>query len=103
MSSQMGTRFSSYSKAIEELKQELQGHIANLKSATEWAHFERLYRALCTVEELAGAPKTSLEELLGIMPANALESPLPHAAKQAGLEFGDQVETEPATEIEKGS
>jgi hypothetical protein len=87
MSSQMGN-----SMMIEKLKRDLAGHVANLRAATEWADFVRLYRTLRTVEELEDTPKTSLEELLGIMPA-----------KRSDLALGDQVESEPAAEIEKGS
>ena len=71
MSSQMGSRMNTYGETIEGLKKELEPHVVNLRSATEWADFVRLYRALCTIEELENAPKTSLEELLGIAPANA--------------------------------
>ena len=99
----MGTRPSSYAETIEGLKKELESHVANLKSATEWADFERLYRALCTVEEVSGALKTSLEELLGILPVNVQESLPQTSEKKSTLELGDQVETENATEIEKGA
>jgi hypothetical protein len=103
MSSQMGSRMNTYGETIEGLKRELEGHIANLRSATEWADFVRLYRALCTVEELADAPKTSLEELLGITPAGATNASRQDTKKKSGLALGDQVESEPAAEIEKGS
>jgi hypothetical protein len=92
-----------YGETIEGLKKELEPHVANLRSATEWADFVRLYRALCTIEELEDAPKTSLEELLGITPANAPDAPRRDAQKKFGLALGDQVESEPATEIEKGA
>ena len=75
MSSQMGSQLSSYADKIEGLKKELQGHVTNLKSATEWPDFERLYRALRTLEEIAGVPKTSLEELVGITPVNSPDAP----------------------------
>ena len=77
--------------------------MANLRSTTAWADFGRLYRALCTTEELVGAPKTRLEELLGITPANARDASRQDAQKNSGLALGDQVESEPAAEIEKGS
>ena len=103
MSSQMGSRMNTYSEAIEGLKKELEPYVANLRSTTEWADFVRLYRALCTIEELEDAPKTNLEELLGIRPANAPDAPRQDAQKKSGLALGDQVETEPTAEIEKGS
>ena len=103
MSSQMGSRMSTYRETIEGLKRELDTHVANLRSTTEWADFVRLYRALCTIEELVGTPKTSLEELLGITPANAPDASRQGAQKKSGLALGNQVESEPAAEIEKGS
>ena len=103
MSSQMGSRMNTYRETIEGLKKELEFHVANLRSATEWADFVRLYRALCTIEKLAAAPKTTLEEILGIMPANAPDASRQGAQKKSGLALGNQVESEPAAEIEKGS
>ena len=103
MNSQTGSRMSTYGETIDGLKKELQSHVDKLKSATDWPDFERLYRALCTIEELAGAPKTSLVELLGLTLASAPETSPENAATKSSLAFGDQVETEPATEIEKGS
>jgi len=99
----MGSRMNTYGETIEGLKKELEPHVANLRSATEWADFVRLYRALCTIEELENAPKTSLEELLGIAPANATTASRQETQKKSGLALGDQVESEPAAEIEKGS
>jgi len=103
MSSQMGSRMNTYRETIEGLKRELETHVANLRSATEWVDFVRHYRELCTIEELADAPKTSLEELLGIRPANGPNAIRKNAQKKSGLALGDQVESEPAAEIEKGS
>ena len=88
MSDQMGTRPVSYADTITGLKKELQTHVANLKSATEWSDFERLYRALRTVEELAGAPKTTLEELLGIVPASPQETSPQSPENNPTLESG---------------
>jgi|ERR1700676_1305402 hypothetical protein len=102
MSSQSGSRMTSYGDTIEGLKKELQIYVANLKSGTEWPEFERLYRALCTIEELAGVPKTTLEQLLGLTPANAREAPQSDE-KKSSLALGDQLESEAAAEIEKGS
>jgi len=102
MSSQIGSRMTSYAETIAGLKKELEIYAANLKSSPDWPEFERLYRALCTIEELARAPKTTLEQLLGLQPATAAET-LQSGAPKSGLALGDQVETEVATEIEKGS
>jgi hypothetical protein len=103
MTSQMGNRMNTYRETIEGLKRELDTHVANLRSTTEWADFVRHYRELCTVEELADAPKTTLEELLGITPANGPDAHRQGAQKKSGLALGDQVESEPAAEIERGS
>jgi hypothetical protein len=102
MSSQTGSRMTSYADTIAGLKKELEIYVANLKESTEWPEFERLYRALGTIEELAGAPKTTLEQLLGPIPASAAEAPS-NSEKKSPLALGEQVESEVATEIEKGS
>ena len=102
MSSQSGSRMTSYAETIAGLKKELEIYVANLKSSPDWPEFERLYRALCTIEELAAAPRTTLEQLLGLQPAAAAETAQTDAPKSS-LALGDQVETEVATEIEKGS
>jgi len=102
MSSQTGTRMVCYSETIDSLKKELETYVVALKSATDWPEFERLYRALGTIEELAGVPKTTLEQLFGIAPAKAVEAPQ-NAKNKSSLVLGDQVETEVATEIEKGA
>ena len=68
MGNQTGSRMTSYSETIEGLKKELEIYVTNMKAGTEWAEFERLYRALCTIEELAGTPKTTLEQLFSLMP-----------------------------------
>jgi hypothetical protein len=103
MGSQMGNRTSSYAETIQGLKDELEVHIAKIKSATDWADFVRVYKALGTIEEIAGVPKTTLEGLLDIAPVKVPDAPVANADKKSALELGDQVETEPATEIEKGS
>ncbi len=103
MSGRTGNNMNAYAETIEGLKKELEPHVANLRSKTEWADFVRLFRALCTIEELENAPKTSLEELLGIAPANASAVSRQDAQKKSILALGDQVESEPAAEIEKGS
>ncbi len=103
MSSQIGSHINTYDETIEGLKMELGTHVARFRSATEWADFVRLYRAICTVEELAGAPRTSLEELLGIAPGAAPDALRQGAQKKSELGLGVQVESEPVAEIEKGA
>jgi hypothetical protein len=102
MSNQTGSKTTSYAETIVGLKKELEVYVTSLKSSTDWTEFERLYRALCTIEELAGAPKTTLEQLLGLMPTTGSEASR-HPETRSSLALGDQVETEVATEIEKGS
>jgi hypothetical protein len=91
MKSQMGNRMNPYRETIEGLKRELETHVANLRSTTGWADFVR------------HAPKTTLEELLGIMPTNAPDASRREAQKKSGLALGDQAESESVAEIEKGS
>ena len=102
MSSQTGIRAASYADTIAGLKKELEIYAANLKSSPDWPEFERLYRALCTIEELAGASKTTLEQLLDLKPSNAAAVPQ-NPKNKSNLALGDQIETEVATEVEKGS
>lgn len=102
MNSQTGSRMASYADTIAGLKKELEIYVANLKSSTEWPEFERLYRALHTIEELAGTPKTTLEQSLGLLPATANDAPQSSEIKST-LAPGDQVETEISTEIERGA
>ena len=100
MGSQTGSHMSSYGETIEGLKRELENYVANLKSATEWPEFERLYRALCTIEELAGTPKTTLEQLFAISSASASGAPQ-DGGRKSDLALGVQLESEAAAEIEK--
>src|ERR1700730_18399405 len=102
MSSQTGSRMTSYAETIAGLKKELEIYVRNLKSSPDWPEVERLYCALVTIEELAGAPKTTLEQLFDLKPASAAEAPQNTEIKSS-LAPDDQVETEVATEIEKGS
>jgi hypothetical protein len=102
MSSQTGSRMTSYAETIAGLKKELEIYVRNLKSSPDWPEVERLYCALVTIEELAGAPKTTLEQLFDLKPASAAEAPQ-NAEFKSSLAPDDQVETEVATEIEKGS
>jgi hypothetical protein len=63
---------SGFTDTIEKLKSELEGHIASLKATEAWLQAEKIYRALGTIEELAGAPKTSLAELFGFTDAGSV-------------------------------
>jgi hypothetical protein len=60
---------SGFNDTIEKLKSEIEGHIATLKGNDAWVQTEKIYRALGTIEELAGAPRTSLAELFGFSDA----------------------------------
>ena len=102
MSSQTGNKMTSYAETIVGLKKELEIYVTNLKAGTEWSEFERLYRALCTIEELAGTPKTTLEQLFAISSASASEAPQ-DGERKSDLALGEQLESEAAAEIEKGS
>jgi hypothetical protein len=103
MSGQIGSHINTYDETIEGLKMELGTLVAHFQSSTEWSDFVRLYRALCTVEELAGAPRTSLEELFGIAPGVAPDAFRQGAQTKSELALGVQVESEPVAEIEKGA
>jgi len=56
---------SEFEPMIETLKAQLETHIATIKSNDAWSQVEKIYRALGTIEELAGTPKTSLSTLFG--------------------------------------
>jgi hypothetical protein len=56
---------STFNETIEKLKSEIEVHVAMLKSNEAWSQVEKIYRALGTIEELEGVPKTSLAELFG--------------------------------------
>src|SRR5258705_6182443 len=102
MSSQTGSRTANYTDTIAGLKKELEIYVTNLKSSPDWPEFERLYRALCTIEELAGAPKTTLGQLLDLKPASAAGTPQNPKSKST-LALRDPIGTPVATVIEKGS
>jgi hypothetical protein len=61
----------SFDETIEKLKAEIESHIAALKANEAWTQVEKIYRALGTIEELAGAPKTTLADLFGFPDATA--------------------------------
>jgi hypothetical protein len=58
---------SNFDETIEKLKGEIDGHVAVLKSNESWLQIEKIYKALGTIEELAGVPPTSLVQLLGVV------------------------------------
>jgi hypothetical protein len=62
---------SGFNETIEKLKSEIEGHISALKTNEEWVQVEKIYRALGTIEELAGVPKTTLADLFGFTDASA--------------------------------
>lgn len=68
---------STFNETIEKLKTEIDAHITTLKSQAAWAEVEKLYRALGTIEELVGAPKSTLAELFGFGDAGSSVSVLP--------------------------
>jgi|HubBroStandDraft_6_1064221.scaffolds.fasta_scaffold246140_2 hypothetical protein len=63
---------SGFDETIEKLRSEIEGHIATLKATEAWTQAEKIYRALGTIEELAGTSKTSLAELFGFSDASAV-------------------------------
>lgn len=60
---------SGFQETIEKLKQEIESHVTALKSNPEWSEVEKIFKALGTIEELEGVPKTSLAELFGFTDA----------------------------------
>lgn len=66
-----------FDETIEKLKAEIEGHVATLKGNETWAQVEKIYRALGTIEELAGLPRTSLAELFGFAEAHATATVAP--------------------------
>jgi hypothetical protein len=66
MSSQAGNRTGTYKETIERLRLEISRHVALLRTNELWSELSRDYRALLEIEELAGLPKTKLEDLLDL-------------------------------------
>jgi hypothetical protein len=60
---------SGFEETIEKLRKEIEGHIRDLKQTEAWAQTDKIYRALGTIEELAGQSRTSLAELFGFADA----------------------------------
>lgn len=65
---------SSFDETIEKLRTEIETHVATIKSNDAWSQVEKIYRALGTIEELAGVPKTSLAELFGFTDVSSATS-----------------------------
>jgi hypothetical protein len=65
---------STFDETIEKLKAEIEGHVSALKANDAWSQVEKIYRALGTIEELAGAPKTQLTEFFGFANAGSSTS-----------------------------
>jgi hypothetical protein len=102
MSSQVGVAMSIYGEVIERLKEELKDHVASARSSNQWDHAEKLYHALRSMQELTGAPKTTLEELVGLIAPATLAVAM-QGEKIPELALGEQQEPEAATEIERGA
>jgi hypothetical protein len=60
-----------FDETIEKLKSEIESHISTLKTNEAWVQVEKIYRALGTIEELAGAPKSTLASLFGFADASS--------------------------------
>jgi len=103
MRSQFGNRTSTYEETIIKLKEEIHSSAAKLKSSDAWPSVERDYRALVAIEELAGVPTTSLQEILGVSTASESPRKPSNPAKPPELALGEQQESELAAEVEKGS
>jgi hypothetical protein len=103
MNNPTGIHPSTYDETITRLRSEMAAQAGALKSRPEWAEIERIYRALRTVEELSGAGKSTLEQLLGLNVAGSTPNAEKPRAKTSHLDLGEQLESEEAAEIEKGS
>jgi len=100
MIGQSGSRKATYEETIAKLKSEMSAYIATIKSTDVWPRLESAYRAMAAIEELAGDPRTTLEELFTLTLPALAAPPEPAAAT---LTLGDQQEPESATELEKGA
>lgn len=101
MSSQTGPRSIAYAETIANLKTEIEGLIRKLKASDNWLAMEKNYRALLAIEEIAGIPKTTLEDLFTLADKSSDTTPTPE--KKSDLALGDPEEPEAAAEIEKGA
>ena len=102
MSSHASSPISSYGQVVERLREDVKNHVAGPKSSDQWEHAEKLYHALRSIEELTGAPKTTLEELVRLI-APATLAAARQTQKIPELALGEQQEPEAATEIERGA
>jgi hypothetical protein len=102
MTNPAGAQPNTYDETIARLKLEIEAHAASLKSSPAWSEIEKAYRALMAIEELAGARKTSLEDLLGVFPVKTAQGA---ATSEKSLKLALEGQQEPgaAAEIEKGS
>jgi hypothetical protein len=92
----------SWNENIEKLKREIDACVETLKFDDTWLQFEKLYRALGAIEDLACTRKTTLEELLDLPPSTESEVAI-NAEEHSQLALGDQQEQQIISEIEKGS
>jgi hypothetical protein len=100
MIGQSGSRKITYEETIAKLKEEMSGYVAAIKSTEVWPRLESAYRAMAAIEELAGDPRTTLEQTFNLTLPN-LAAPPRSAATH--LNAGEQQEPEAATELEKGA
>jgi hypothetical protein len=103
MNNPTGIHPDTHNETITRLRSEIAAHAGALKSCPEWVEIERIYRALRTVEELSGAGKSTLEQLLGLNVLGSTPDTEEPRAKVSQLDLGEQLESEEAAEIEKGS
>jgi hypothetical protein len=99
----MSSGSASYLETVERLRVELTNHVAALKSTAQWSAVEKLWGAICALQDLAGMPRMSVEELFALAPVDGQQPALQPTGKGAGLALGPQEEPEAATELEKGS
>jgi hypothetical protein len=102
MGTSSSSRTGTYNESVTKLKNELAGHAAKLKATKAWPELERIYRELNAIEDQAGAKRTTLEELLGVSPAQTAAA-AQTTAKPLELAPEAQQETEAAAEIKKGA
>jgi len=100
MLGQSGSRKMTYEETIAKLRAEISGYIQTIKSNDVWPRLESAYRAMAAIEELAGDPRTTLEEMFNVSPPPLAVRPKPAASQ---LTLGDQQEPESAAELEKGA
>ena len=102
MISQTGSRRNTYEETIAKLKQEMDGYLDTIKTSDAWPRLESAYRAMVAIEELAGNPRTTLDQLFALTPTPKAP-PLQPSEAAPNLALGDQQESEAASELEKGA